>query len=251
MTNIWNRIREWFNKISEKAAGIFSAVRERFSRPQKRSAKPQRADMRTSRRPRRLTFWQKAERFFRDLWRGIAEWIRTADRRLVYGLAGAAVVVIALPIVLICTLGGGSSAEEEIPAEAPQQTAVVTATQAPTIMVVSQDELDAEAGIETVDPYSIDPATVSLSYGDDDPLVSALQERFMELGYMDEDIPTEHYGSQTKNAVIYFQRKNGLTMDGGVGPQTYQLLFSYRKEPRGTTLRICSPGFMNWAISNR
>jgi peptidoglycan hydrolase-like protein with peptidoglycan-binding domain len=60
----------------------------------------------------------------------------------------------------------------------------------------------------------------------DSALVPGIQERLMELGYMDEDEPTDYFGPNTKLAVELFQRKHGLTIDGYVGETTYKLLMS-------------------------
>jgi peptidoglycan hydrolase-like protein with peptidoglycan-binding domain len=60
----------------------------------------------------------------------------------------------------------------------------------------------------------------------DSALVPGIQERLMELGYMDEDEPTDYYGPNTKLAVELFQRKHGLAIDGYVGEKTYELLMS-------------------------
>lgn len=51
--------------------------------------------------------------------------------------------------------------------------------------------------------------------------VAKLQERLMELGFMDNDEPTEYYGSVTQAAVKSFQRQNGLAQDGIIGPSTW------------------------------
>ena len=67
--------------------------------------------------------------------------------------------------------------------------------------------------------YVIQPGTSS-------KMVLTLQKRLMSLGYMEEDEPTEYYGSATKAAVKLFQRKHGLAEDGYVGEQTYKLLVS-------------------------
>lgn len=56
--------------------------------------------------------------------------------------------------------------------------------------------------------------------------VPKLQARLMELNYMDKDEPTEYYGGMTQQAVSYFQRKNGLPVDGVAGIETQQVLFS-------------------------
>src|SRR5690606_20165173 len=37
---------------------------------------------------------------------------------------------------------------------------------------------------------------------------------------------TGHYGEATRNAVVLFQEKNGLAVDGTVGPETKKVLYS-------------------------
>lgn len=54
--------------------------------------------------------------------------------------------------------------------------------------------------------------------------VAKLQERLMELGFMDNDEPTEYYGNMTQAAVKSFQRQNNLAQDGIVGPSTWEAI---------------------------
>lgn len=54
--------------------------------------------------------------------------------------------------------------------------------------------------------------------------VVKLQERLMELGFMDNDEPTEYYGTVTQAAVKSFQRQNHLAQDGIVGPSTWEAI---------------------------
>ena len=68
------------------------------------------------------------------------------------------------------------------------------------------------------------PTPVMLGKGATGAQVMAVQERLMELGYMDYDEPTEYYGSITKEAVEIFQRRHGLTVDGYIGEETYDCL---------------------------
>lgn len=56
--------------------------------------------------------------------------------------------------------------------------------------------------------------------------VASLQNRLMELGYLDIDEPTRYYGSATENAVELFQRQHGLEMDGCAGQETLKQLYS-------------------------
>ena len=65
-----------------------------------------------------------------------------------------------------------------------------------------------------------------LKKGDDSPTVALVQTRLMELGYMDSDEPTEHFGSITEAALIRFQRHNELNPDGHLGEGTWLLLMN-------------------------
>ncbi|MDR1765737.1 MAG: peptidoglycan-binding protein [Lachnospiraceae bacterium] len=56
------------------------------------------------------------------------------------------------------------------------------------------------------------------------PNVAKLQERLMDLGFMDYDEPTYHYGNMTVAAVKLFQRQNDLNQDGRVGPLTWEAI---------------------------
>lgn len=61
---------------------------------------------------------------------------------------------------------------------------------------------------------------------EDGPRVTELQERLMDLGYLDLDEPTEHFGSATKYAVQLFQRQYGMEQTGILGASDLELLFS-------------------------
>ena len=51
-------------------------------------------------------------------------------------------------------------------------------------------------------------------------IVKDLQARLMELGFMDNDEPSEYYGEVTQAAVKIYQRQNHLAQDGIVGSET-------------------------------
>ncbi len=65
-----------------------------------------------------------------------------------------------------------------------------------------------------------------LKKGDDSPTVAIVQTRLMELGYMDSDEPTEHFGSITEAALLRFQKHNDLNADGHLGEGTWLLLMN-------------------------
>ena len=57
-------------------------------------------------------------------------------------------------------------------------------------------------------------------------IVIDVQQRLMELNYMDYDEPTNYYGSITTEAVKLFQRRNGLEVTGEIREADYSLLMS-------------------------
>ncbi len=59
-----------------------------------------------------------------------------------------------------------------------------------------------------------------------DPQLIDIQQRLMDLDYMDEDEPTDYYGNGTKYALQLFQRKNGLQVDGLLGDKTLTALYA-------------------------
>jgi cell wall-associated NlpC family hydrolase len=56
--------------------------------------------------------------------------------------------------------------------------------------------------------------------------VIEIQERLMDLDFMEPDEPTDYYGPQTQYSLQLFQRKNNLQIDGIAGETTLKLLFS-------------------------
>ena len=69
-----------------------------------------------------------------------------------------------------------------------------------------------------------EPAPEYYRIGVEHENVAKLQERLMELGFMDNDEPTEYYGNVTQSAVKSFQRQNGLAQDGIIGPSTWEAI---------------------------
>ena len=67
---------------------------------------------------------------------------------------------------------------------------------------------------------------VSLKKHDKSDDVTTLQNRLMDLGYLDIDEPTNYFGTITETAVVLFQRQHGLKEDGIAGNETQTLLYS-------------------------
>ena len=70
------------------------------------------------------------------------------------------------------------------------------------------------------------PKPLYFQQGFEDENIAEIQQRLMDLGYMDNDEPTNYYGPNTKEAVEIFQRRHGVTVTGVVDRATYEKLFS-------------------------
>ncbi|HEX2927065.1 MAG TPA: peptidoglycan-binding protein [Ruminiclostridium sp.] len=71
---------------------------------------------------------------------------------------------------------------------------------------------------------SADASENALDIGDNGDDVTKVQTYLMKLGYLKG--VTGYFGSDTHNAVVKFQSKNGLGQDGKVGSQTISMLLS-------------------------
>lgn len=78
------------------------------------------------------------------------------------------------------------------------------------------------------------PAVLNL--GDSGPEVVALQQRLASLGYRPGDADGQ-FGAATQSAVVAFEKHEGLTRDGAVGPAVQERL----KRPTGAGPRSQSP----------
>lgn len=70
------------------------------------------------------------------------------------------------------------------------------------------------------------PIPEYLKSGVEHPAVEGLQERLMDLGFMDNDEPTQYFGNMTEAAVKHFQRQKELKQDGIVGLETLNAIMS-------------------------
>ena len=139
-----------------------------------------------------------------------------------------------LSLVLVAGLLGLTACEKKLGAEeqADSSSDIVLTTEAESegVMAIAALGLNANVlpSIEgvTIDGQAEDLAPVNLTVGVINSVVKDLQQRLMNLGYMEEDEPTTYYGDATSKAVQYFQRQTGRKMDGITGVDTWDALMS-------------------------
>ncbi len=102
----------------------------------------------------------------------------------------------------------------------------------PNASVPASPEVPAASPVEQASTASASPEALASSVfltfkqGDNDPFVGMIQQRLMDLYYMESDETTTLFGPTTSEAIGFFQRKNSLPVDGSAGPATLELLFS-------------------------
>ena len=84
----------------------------------------------------------------------------------------------------------------------------------------------------TPDPAGLTPEPVLKRGSPRTEDVKTLQARLQDLGYYTGEIDGQ-FGNGTEEAVIDFQRANGLEADGIVGEETKSILYSVQAKPKG------------------
>ncbi|HLT69150.1 MAG TPA: L,D-transpeptidase family protein [Acidimicrobiales bacterium] len=181
-------------------------------------------------------------------------------------LAVVVVMVVAVAGVAAVSLLSGSGDETATGGAGPTTTApTTTSTEAPTTTTTAPTTTTTEPTTTTAPPTTTttappDPADDgTLELGESGDSVLALQERLVELGYWLGE-PDGTYGQLTRQAVMAFQKVEGLGRDGVAGPVTQQALATAsRPTPRGShgleidldrqVLFVVEDGRVSWAIN--
>jgi len=154
------------------------------------------------------------------------------------GIVGGAAALVVVAVILLIVL---------LPAKAPQEDAIQT-VDTPIALAVSAEAVafdwdtlaanepaytgDDNALTEQLENEELPPEEVeeeddgTLKYGMENERVQQLQNRLMELGYLDIDESTQYYGSATRHAVKNFQRQCELDQDGIAGMITQTALYA-------------------------
>ncbi len=137
-------------------------------------------------------------------------------------------VLLAVSMLAGC---GASQTAEQAESETTEENLVLMEETLPqtaadeTVMALTPDGplLPSVAGVDA--EYS-EPIPDYLRIGEKHPIVLKLQQRLMDLGFMDNDEPTDYYGEVTQSAVKIYQRQNQLAQDGIIGPETLEAILS-------------------------
>ena len=133
----------------------------------------------------------------------------------------AAVGVLTLSSVLGgCTKESSSEAGDATPSEVNVIQAVPE--------TIAQLGLNGQVlpGLNDINLPDAEPAPEYLRIGVRHEIIKRLQQRLMDLGFMDNDEPTDYFGEMTQQAVKHFQRQNELPTDGIVGNVTWDAIMS-------------------------
>ena len=84
--------------------------------------------------------------------------------------------------------------------------------------------------VRAMDVFPEETAEPALHNGSQGEKVWKLQERLQALGYYTDAVDGQ-FGPGTREAVIAFQKKNGLDADGMAGEETQRVLYSYEAIP--------------------
>ena len=177
--------------------------------------------------------------FFRNVYHYL---MKLPPRTLLIGSGTFGVAIITVIILAIALPGKQESADaqQQLAAFANEETQTA-AFDSGTVDPYANNEAAPETQADT--PQTVDGTTPQtadgttpqsgaitlaeeLKAGDDGELISSIQARLMELGYMDSDEPTQHFGPLTQSALKAFQRHNGLADDGICGQTTYDILLN-------------------------
>ena len=133
-------------------------------------------------------------------------------------IGGGIMLLLVAVILLVVLLPKNQEPQEVVVADSP--TPEIAATPVPTPE-------------PTPEPTPTEhPLATPLEFGMSGDIVADIQQRLIDLGYMDYPVVdgvqqvTTVYGKTTKNAVRMFQKKNGLDTDGNCGQKTYDVLMS-------------------------
>ena len=168
-----------------------------------------------------MKFKDRVKAFLGDIFDGIWCRICAVFKFIRKHLVSSSIAFVALAavIVLLCVF---------VP---KLQNAIDKNKQASADAVVVPSSSPVPTPIDTAEPSPTpeptpSPVPLHLAKGDRNDIVLDIQQRLMELNYMDFDEPTDLFGPITSEAYKSFQRRNSLEINGEVDIDGYTLLMS-------------------------
>jgi len=190
------------------------------------------------RRKRKKNLWTKITDGF---YRAVNSFYR-AQRRTKIALLGSTGAVIVAVVLLIVLLPGATSGVQaasgggKLPGSSVQDIVGDSGKDDVNLNALGTESPDQTAKATssakaTAKPTPTPTPDPTLKKGDKSKKVQKLQERLMDLGYMDLDESTTYFGPATKYAVQLFQRQHKLDQDGIAGPKTLEMIYSKDAKP--------------------
>lgn len=135
-------------------------------------------------------------------------------------------VAVAVTLISVSVYGGGGDvAAQAAESEASREPAFEMSAAPDTALAASGPSEQTDPPQESPEPTETGPLGGAVfKEGMSDPVIASVQQRLMDLNYMDEAEPTELYGPMTARAIMSFQRQAGLPTDGFMEEQTYTIL---------------------------
>lgn len=147
--------------------------------------------------------WSTVSGFFADLWSKLM----SLDRRVLACIAASVFIVIAVPVVIAIARPAPAKKDDAPKASAPLSGAQISEGEALAGAAPSASAL-------TITPSPEPTPVLYATAGEEGEHVASIQERLMELGYMEHDMPTDLFGPQTQAAYKLFLAKNELPSSG-------------------------------------
>ena len=162
-------------------------------------------------------------------------------RNLAIGAGAVAVVVVGALGIGGALSGTGDDTETSDGAATTEAPTTTVNTEAPTTTTTAPPTTTTTVPPTTTTTAPPDAAADgTLELGEDGPAVQALQQRLVDLGYW-LDSADGNYGQLTRQAVMAFQKAEGLGRDGVAGPITQERLAGAQRQASrtgGTGLEI-------------
>lgn len=179
---------------------------------------------------------KNAKHLYSNLTRKIKAYKEKYPRKFKYYLISASgALVITLAVAVATSLPSGSSIPLSTADNQTSDTFALHASDSTPAKAVkgASSEASAEAGKFSAEKVSrgkkapMDPSKGDIiKLGVKDEIVTVIQQRLVQLYYLESDEPTEEFGEAIETSVKLFQRKHELEITGEVNAETYNLLMS-------------------------